>query len=122
MSVKVEVELDIFSGNPNPAWILSDVDGRTFLERVDALPVTSARELSGNLGYRGFVVEISGEADNMRVQVQNGIVRVSSSTAEIFRTDRNRDLERWLLQSGKPFLDSKLLRIVESEFQRGIPP
>src|ERR1700682_4013063 len=34
MSVKVEVELDIFSGNPNPAWILSDVDGRTFLERV----------------------------------------------------------------------------------------
>jgi hypothetical protein len=30
MSARVEVELDIFSGNPNPVWILPEADGVLF--------------------------------------------------------------------------------------------
>jgi hypothetical protein len=58
MSAWVEVELDIFSGNPNPVWILAGADGLLFLKKLAMLPQSSAEELDDNLGYRGFVVKV----------------------------------------------------------------
>ncbi|MFB7375156.1 hypothetical protein ACFC0D_35590 [Streptomyces sp. NPDC056222] len=56
----LEVELDIFSGMPNPRWLLSPQEERELTERVEAdtsqlSEVTSPDELLG-LGYRGFIV------------------------------------------------------------------
>ena len=56
----LEVELDIFSGAPNPAWILSRRQEQTLLEmlRVDRKQISP--EVTGNprlcLGYRGVIV------------------------------------------------------------------
>jgi hypothetical protein len=62
----LRIELDIFSGRPNPSWILSPKEERELVERVKAdpslmLPVTAA---TGGLGYRGYIVtaEKEGEA------------------------------------------------------------
>lgn len=54
----LKVELDIFSGMPNPNWELSQVDKRQLIDRITAdrsliLPFNAQ---TGGLGYRGFVV------------------------------------------------------------------
>ena len=56
----LEVELDIFSGMPNPTWILSSRQEATLYERLRAAPsqisrVTDPKERFG-LGYRGVIV------------------------------------------------------------------
>jgi hypothetical protein len=114
MSV-VEVELDIFSGRPNPTWILSDEEGDIFLKRLSILPRVSAKELSTNLGYRGFIVRVMNETEKSLVRIQNGTVLLSQDDTNVYYRDQNRDLEQWLLNSGKSSLKSDLFKIVEGE-------
>ncbi len=56
----LEVELDVFSGVPNPTWVLSPRQEATLYERLRANPkeISSAAKLSPwlGLGYRGLVV------------------------------------------------------------------
>src|SRR5258708_7127725 len=56
----LEVELDIFSGMPNPTWVLSNRQETTLYELLSAEPnqissVTMLEKRFG-LGYRGLVV------------------------------------------------------------------
>jgi hypothetical protein len=56
----LQVELDIFSGMPNPVWRLSSRQEAMLYERLDAeprqmSPVRTAAETFG-LGYRGLIV------------------------------------------------------------------
>jgi len=56
----LEVELDIFSGMPNPTWVLSRRQEATLIELLSAepnqiSPLTTATERFG-LGYRGLIV------------------------------------------------------------------
>jgi hypothetical protein len=116
MSARVEVELDIFSGNPNPVWILSEADGVLFLKKLAMLPQASAKELHDDLGYRGFIVEVTNETEGCLVRVQNGTIQLSQNDTNVYYRDQNRHLERWLLNSGKPTLRSDLFKIVERDF------
>lgn len=53
----ITVELDIFSGNPNPRWALSDREANDLLDRVMAdRSLASPPQNVGGLGYRGFVI------------------------------------------------------------------
>jgi hypothetical protein len=56
------VELDIFSGRPNPRWELDERAADALRDLVSRLEVTSTTlpEPPG-LGYRGFVVADDGE-------------------------------------------------------------
>lgn len=61
----LRIELDIFSGRPNPSWILSPKEERELVDRVKAdpslmLPVTAA---TGGLGYRGYIVTREKEGE-----------------------------------------------------------
>jgi hypothetical protein len=116
MSARVEVELDIFSGIPNPVWILSEADGDLFLKKLAMLPQDSAKELHDNLGYRGFNVEVTNESGESLIRIQNGTVQLSQNDNNVYYSDQNRHLERWLLNSGKPALRSDLFKIVERDF------
>ena len=118
MPANVEVELDIFSGNPNPTWSLSDKDVAIFLERLAILPKASAKELSTNLGYRGFIVQVTNQTEQNLVRIQNGTVQLSQGSTNVYYSDQNRDLEGWLLNSGKPSLKNDLFKIVEKEFPK----
>ncbi|MFP1629779.1 hypothetical protein ACLB9X_32515 [Streptomyces sp. 5K101] len=63
----LEVELDIFSGMPNPKWILTRKEERELTERIQAAPeqvsplFTSEERLG--LGYRGFIIRLLKEDD-----------------------------------------------------------
>ncbi|MBM7703423.1 hypothetical protein [Metabacillus iocasae] len=118
MLERVEVELDIFSGNPNPTWMLSDAEGVLFLKRLAMLPKSSIKELSTNLGYRGFIVRVTNRMVNILVRIQNGTVQFSQDDTNVYYNDQNRYLEQWLLNSGKHYLKSDLFKIIGSEFPR----
>ena len=55
------VELDVFSGRPNPTWQLADVDARRLAELVVGLArVPGSAPQPPALGYRGFLVALPG--------------------------------------------------------------
>src|SRR5262245_53930884 len=58
--IMLEVELDIFSGMPNPVWILSEREERELYDRLTAEPSqvspAYAADEQFSLGYRGFIV------------------------------------------------------------------
>lgn len=63
----LEVELDIFSGNPNPTWVLSARQEKVLYELLYADPGQISPERSASkqlgLGYRGLIVRRSKTDD-----------------------------------------------------------
>ncbi len=59
----LQVELDIFSGRPNPKWTLSQKEEKELLDRVTADPkvMLPTAATNGRLGYRGYVVTAVSE-------------------------------------------------------------
>jgi hypothetical protein len=117
MPARVEVELDIFSGMPNPTWVLTNAEADSFEEQLAAMSRTSATELSGNLGYRGFIVQVTQGANTQLIRIQTGIVHISIGATNVYAYDEDRELERWLLNTGKPHLNNELFQIAEHEFR-----
>lgn len=117
MPARVEVELDIFSGLPNPTWVLTDAEADSFVNQLAALAPASAAELSGNLGYRGFIVQVTQETGTQLIHIQTGLVRLSTDATIVYVSDEDRKLERWLLNTGKPHLKDEIYEVVEREFQ-----
>jgi hypothetical protein len=58
-----DVELDIFSGRPNPRWTLTASEEAELLQRLldRSVPTTSMSITDGKLGYRGFLVRATGD-------------------------------------------------------------
>lgn len=104
----MEVELDIFSGRPNPHWNLTTAQQTELQTALAALPVTgSAVPENDGLGYRGF--RVSDPANTGRcIVAYAGYVTVSQGGWNEARKDEARTIERWLLDSGAPYLDSTL--------------
>ena len=105
-----DVELDIFSGRPNPTWTLTDAQTASLLEMVDGLAQTESDARSGNLGYRGMIVRLRG-AKVREIVVHAGVAAVNGGRY----ADADRHVERWLLETGRPFLDASIYDIVEAE-------
>jgi len=116
MAARVEVELDIFSGMPNPTWVLTDAEADNFLKQLAAAPSGPATELPGNLGYRGFIVQVTRGADTQLIHIKNGAIQISKGETKVDARDANRELERWLLGTGKPHLKDEIFQTA----QRGI--
>ena len=111
MPARVEVELDIFSGMPNPTWVLTDAEADSFVKRLAAAPPGPATELSGNLGYRGFIVQVTQGAETHSIHIQAGAIQISKGATKTYAKDMNRELERWLLNTGKPHLKSEIFQV-----------
>ncbi|MFM0016729.1 hypothetical protein PQR46_43360 [Paraburkholderia sediminicola] len=117
MTVRCGVELDIFSGMPNPSWVLTEPELDSFLERLAALPRRAAGELAGNLGYRGFIVQLTQGNEVEVVSVQRGLVQRSRGAVSVYAHDENRELERWLVSTGRPHIENSLFQAVERDFR-----
>ena len=112
-----EVELDIFSGMPNPTWVLTDAEAESFMRQVSALRQIPTKTLSSNLGYRGFIVHTTRGSDKQLIYVQSGIALILEGEKKTSATDEGRKLERWLLNSGKPHLKSDVFGLVEHQLR-----
>ena len=72
----MRVEVDLFSGRPNPSWRLTAEESAEFLNRFSALPQTDAGKTHENLGYRGLIVSRPGGTilGFDRVEISSGLV------------------------------------------------
>ncbi|MCI0743086.1 MAG: hypothetical protein L0Y72_28995 [Gemmataceae bacterium] len=113
MPARVEVEFDIYSGMPNPTWVLTEAEADFFVKQLAALERAPATELSGNLGYRGFIVQVTEGADTQLVRIQAGVVHISKGATNVYAYDVDRALERWLLNTGRPHLKKEHFQIAE---------
>ena len=117
MLESAEVELDIFSGRPNPMWRLSDADTTTLLCELDELPEAPPVAIANNLGYRGFVVHIQHDEGETRLVIQNGTIQAVRGDSTTYYRDSDRELEQWLLNSGRPFIDDSIATVVERDMK-----
>jgi hypothetical protein len=101
------VELDVFSGRPNPRWQLTAAEASELEGRLRGLPETSQAAIPDNLGYRGFHIE--DEIGNDRITItSNGYVVVRRDNRNAFYRD-TKGVEEWLLQQARSRGYSELL-------------
>jgi hypothetical protein len=56
--MKISVEMDVFSGRPNPSWELDSSEAGELLKQLFPLPEADKNkaEFNDGLGYRGFII------------------------------------------------------------------
>ena len=96
-----EVELDIFSGRPNPRWTLDEREEAELIERMSdrTVPFVAPMDTDGYLGYRGFVCRATGSTAAAlqsrglptEFRVRDGLGRSIDSSAE-----------QWILDTAIP--------------------
>lgn len=111
-----EVELDIFSGRPNPTWKLAGEETSQFLGLLRELPSAEPGWFDAGLGYRGFAVSFQDpQGRETRVQIFKGIVKQSMGESSEYFADKDRKLERWVLKTGSSRLSPDLYEMVAKE-------
>lgn len=118
MTPQVHVELDIFSGRPNPEWVLTDDEAEAFMARLEAAGQPSNARLSNHLGYRGFVIRIQRDSGEQAVQIQNGSIFSAGAGSLPARKDGGRALERLLLETARPHVAAEILKFAEDDLKR----
>ena len=78
----VRVELDVFSGRPNPHWELPQSEASEIAEKLASLPQVDVQVHIPGLGYRGFLLH----TDNQAIRVYRGyVIRERDGRATTYR-------------------------------------
>ncbi|MEG4273234.1 MULTISPECIES: hypothetical protein [unclassified Microcoleus] len=104
----MQVEVDMFSGRPNPHWELSVQESQEFTQRFQSLSAHQGEgTVNEGLGYRGLIVRESGEEveGDPKIVIYKGLVVAIANGKSQLLTDENRTLEKWLIQTGKSRLE-----------------
>lgn len=120
MTDAATVELDLYSGRPNPSWPLSQADMRELAAILRGLPPARDQAPPDSLGYRGFVILGDGAAlaGHDRLVVYRDLIFAGQDGAAVVLSDPGRSVERWLLARLGAELDPDLRRMIEA----GGPP
>ncbi len=113
------VELDVFSGLPNPTWELSAADTATLTGMIGSLSPSPPVDLPTPLGYRGFLVSVGepGSESAATVRAYQGIVEYRGRETKYY-TDPDKQVERWLLATARPYIDRQLYDSLLVEIER----
>jgi len=118
--VNMQVELDIFSGRPNPQWTLASEENEEFFRQFQALPESTAGKLEiPGLGYRGFrvtAVEDMVEGCSEILVFRENVVATCDGKSRHF-TDRDQILEQWLVQTSKGHVEDDIYQLIVSEVE-----
>jgi hypothetical protein len=116
----VDVEVDLYSGRPNPRFRLPPDVADELRHRVTALPPApeAAAPIEG-LGYRGLRVDAAAWSPPSEVVISGGTVTIRESGGVVRRLlDRDRDLERWLIEAARTSLDPDLVAMLREELRQ----
>jgi hypothetical protein len=87
------VELDVYSGRPNPSWQLNANEVNELEDRLNGLAESAAVEIPNHLGYRGFSII---DENNERLTVtSNGYVILHEPDGDKFYRD-TKEVQLWL--------------------------
>ena len=111
------VRLHVYSGRPDPVWVLTDADAERLLADFDNSGAdTSTMEPS--LGYRGFSLSRSAVGSDERSV--EGDSDAASQAFEIFVSDAP-EIEERLLATGRDIIDDEVADHVRERLQLGLP-
>ena len=71
----MEIELDVFSGRPNPKWLESPERAAIVSRALSSLVEAPVQPEPGDLGYRGFIIRQRG----LHARVYGGYVTVTTN-------------------------------------------
>ena len=65
----ISIELDVYSGRPNPFWAVKNGEAKQLDSMLHNLPVYSGAAYTTDLGYKGFILTKSegGKSEVFRV-------------------------------------------------------
>lgn len=122
----LQVELDIFSGNPNPKWVLADREEQELIDRLTAepeqvSPAYTVEEQFG-LGYRGLIVRhIKSTNTGAWEKRSPDLVELVPSEFRVgSKRARAASAADYLLQNTArrhPVVDDEILRVASSGIQ-----
>jgi hypothetical protein len=93
---QVAVELDIFSGRPNPSWTVRSEQQAALLAKLSDEPETPAGRLGvPPLGYRGFLIRITSQGREDLVHVFDGSIEYDGKHYR----DADRAVERFIIDT-----------------------
>lgn len=115
-STPVFIELDAFSGLPNPTWNLSQSQCAEIEQQIDQLPQAKESLPSPpGLGYRGVIIHYQNQQGvRESIRFYRGTVR----SQRLQLQDPDRLLEKQLLSLGEDFIDSNLQRYLQTELNQ----
>jgi hypothetical protein len=114
----MDVEIDLYSGRPNPRLRLGSAAAAELIRRVATLrPSTGNARPRDRLGYRGLRVEPDAAGSPFaEVFVSAGVVLVQDLDGrERLLEDPNRDLERWLIESISSEVDTQVVALLRQD-------
>ncbi len=116
----VRVTLDVFSGRPNPAWVLDESEAHTLLEKLKNLPPARNAFFSDKLGYRGFILEVSDSESKETTQIRlyKGNVTYGEGREAKFYKDNESAIERFLLSLAGARIDVEMQEYIETELRK----
>lgn len=111
----MRVELDLFSGRPNPGWELAAGETEAINAMLASLPhgVPGSRLDEGALGYRGF--RIIDSARDRSVTVRGTTVDIASAQTVSTATDEQARLEQALVDIARSHLDPATYEFLVSQ-------
>jgi hypothetical protein len=111
LGTDVEVQLDVFSGRPNPRWTLSGERARELGERLTGVEPAEPQEPPA-LGYRGFLISDA----SIRLRVFDSLIVLHHKGA----TSHLRDVggaEQFLLDQAREHGYGEVLRVFRDEMR-----
>ncbi|MCP2259810.1 hypothetical protein LX15_003519 [Streptoalloteichus tenebrarius] len=113
----MEIEVDLYSGRPNPRLPLGGEAAAELVRRLAALSSTAHGSPATGLGYRGIrIVNESDEHPFAEVVVSRGVVVVRDRQGGERRLgDPDRALESWLVDVVAAGLEPDTARYVREE-------
>jgi hypothetical protein len=108
--LRITIEVDVFSGRPNPSWELSADEARTLLQMLDGARSGPRREPCAvpGLGYRGLNVKIFRAAGLSHWRAFDGCVEHDGRAFD----DGKANVESFILRSMPPGLKSDLAAVL----------
>lgn len=108
----MRAELDVFSGQSNPSWDLTEAEVTELKRRLEKLP-SSQVGVEPGLGYRGVIISNPQGLRGLsaEIRVYGNVVLVRGDTGDHFYQDVN-GLEDWLLSLARQAGHAEILKEV----------
>lgn len=110
------VEADLYSGRPNPNWSLTPEEVAQLVQRIDGLAPAAGVEPPGHLGYRGLRFRLYAQGREIAsAESFDGHLRFQEAAGPRHLADPGRELERWLLATGRGRIESQVYETLRNE-------
>jgi hypothetical protein len=116
----MDVEVDLYSGRPNPHFHLDSATAGELMRRLAGLPpLPGPAATREGLGYRGLCITPDVTGPVAEIVVSGGVVVVRDRDGSTrFLADPGRALERWLVEAGTASLDPDVVSALRQDLAR----